>query len=74
MDIDEILEKEMLIDAPRLGKWKPDTNLLMYLASFDDWGAAEESINKNKQQMIAEGLSPQKIKFRLMVHVEYIDS
>lgn len=73
IQVDEIFEKEMLVVQPKYGKWKPDTNMLMHVASFEDHGAHHETIEEAKKDIIDAGDIPRRVKFRLMIHVEYLD-
>jgi len=73
MEVDDCYEKEMLVDAPKNGKWKPNINLLMHVASHDDFGAHPESIEETRKEMLAGGFNPKKVKVRVMVYVEEID-
>lgn len=66
--INSIYEKEMLVTKG----WKPNENLLMHVASFDDFGAHPSAIKENVMDMHDAGEHPVKVKFRLMWYVEEV--
>lgn len=74
LEVDELLEKEVLVPEPRHGKWKPDIMRLMHSACFEDEGANGNIEAKKKDALETwEGTVLRRAKLRIMVHVEYLD-
>jgi len=65
-----VVEKEILVKKPNKSDWEPNSDLLMHVASFDDWGTAD--LEQNIKEIVEDGGTPQLIKLRITLEVEYL--
>lgn len=71
-EILDVIEKTMLVDDST--NWKPNSSLLMHMASYDDHGAHPETIEENKKLINQEGGKPKKIKMKITVEIEHLET